>query len=198
MPPVSTSPVYSMVCVAWITFAAPVRGDAPHSPVPPAAHDSMKAWRGAVMTIVLLLLLFFCGLCVFARRRAAERRGGGEEREPLIDREPFAVRDNGSGCSSRNRGSDVAAIGTPARDFVRLSSLPDALNGDERQRCLACGTLGECVTLRPCGHVVLCQACSDFAYTCPHCGQYISGAFLSSQHEAMPSGPANFARPNHV
>jgi len=192
------SSVYCQVaCVAWILLAAPAYGDAPHGPVPPTAHSSMEAWRGAVMTIVSLLLLFFCGLCVFARRRAAERRGG-EEREPLIDREPFAVRDGTSSCSSRNRGSDVAAIGTPARDFVRLSSLPDALNGDERQRCLACGTLGECVTLRPCGHVALCQACSDFAYTCPHCGQYISGAFLSSQHEGMPSGPGNFARANHV
>ena len=82
-----------------------------------------------------------------------------------------------TGSSNIRAGSDVASIGSPARDFVRLSSLPPAtLRSDERgRRCMACDAPGDCVALRPCGHRVLCRKCSDFVHACPHCGQYISG-----------------------
>jgi hypothetical protein len=39
---------------------------------------------------------------------------------------------------------------------------------------MACGDLGVCVALQPCGHEVLCRSCSDYVYTCPQCRQYIT------------------------
>ena len=109
-----------------------------------------------------------------------------EDREPLLSpaHDPHSP---AGGANSRGRGQhgDMAAIGTPARDFVRLSSLPSAaLRVDEHgRRCMACGAENECVALRPCGHAVLCRACSDFVYTCPHCGQYISGIVSKPDEE---------------
>ena len=106
-----------------------------------------------------------------------------EEKQPLLEvAEP--QRDG-------QWGSDgIAAIGTPARDFVRISSLPASIfrSEEENRRCMACGETGKCVTLRPCGHVVLCRACSDFVYTCPHCGQYISGVNARNASEGSQPG----------
>ena len=135
-----------------------------------------------MQTLLLLcacfILLGCCSVCVVAQLRAYQRRRREEEdRTPLLDpvHDPYGTPP--SVGATRGRGADMAAIGTPARDFVRLSSLPSsALRVNELgRRCMACSAENECVALRPCGHVVLCRACSDFVYTCPHCGQYISG-----------------------
>ena len=72
----------------------------------------------------------------------------------------------------------VVQIGIPAREFVRLSSLPHSAGQRDADRCLACGEVGRCVALRPCGHVVLCRSCSDYVCTCPRCSQYITGVGL--------------------
>lgn len=133
-----------------------------------------------LLLVSCLILLGCCSVCVVAQLRAFQRRRQSEEdRAPLLDpaHDPYGTPPASNGGTARGRGADMAAIGTPARDFVRLSSLPSsALRMDEHgRRCMACSVENECVALRPCGHVVLCRACSDFVYTCPHCGQYISG-----------------------
>jgi hypothetical protein len=118
-------------------------------------------------------VLFLClGVCCIVQLMSCRynRKQNGEDM-PLLARSDSPV----------DRGDDgIAHIGTPARDFVRLSSLPPSIfrHDEDQRRCLACGEAGKCVALRPCGHVVLCRACSDFVYTCPHCGQYISGVGL--------------------
>lgn len=121
-----------------------------------------------VCGISLLLVLCVLGLRATVRSR---RRRLDEEAAPLLKPR------YSTGSSNIRAGSDVASIGSPARDFVRLSSLPPAtLRSDERgRRCMACDAPGDCVALRPCGHRVLCRKCSDFVHACPHCGQYISG-----------------------
>ena len=130
-------------------------------------------WNAAVLAVAAVLLLFCCTICLVAQHRAHRRRRHDDgEDAPLLQRPDVST-------PSRNpqQHVDVASIGTPARDFVRLSSLPASIfRFDEYgRRCMACNESGECVALRPCGHVVLCRACSDFVYTCPQCSQYISG-----------------------
>ena len=153
---------------------------APSSSSPPV-HS---AGSPLTLFVACLILLGCCSVCVVAQLRAYQRRRlRGEENEPLLDPayDPYGTPANGV----RGRGADMAAIGTPARDFVRLSSLPSsALRVDEHgRRCMACSAENGCVALRPCGHVVLCRACSDFVYTCPHCGQYISGIVFKPKTE---------------
>ena len=73
----------------------------------------------------------------------------------------------------------IVRVGIPARDFVRISSVPTD-DDPSRRKCVACGEVGMCISLRPCGHVVLCRACSDFVCTCPKCGQHVAGVGLRS------------------
>lgn len=136
---------------------------------------SVPMWQNVVLLCVFILLLIFLVVCLRSRRRQKRRE---EEQLPLLDgEEAEAAHGCSRGVPSNYSCGDVAAIGTPARDFVRLSSLPASVfkSSDEGRRCMACSQAGECVALRPCGHAVLCRACSDFVYTCPYCGQYISG-----------------------
>ena len=136
-----------------------------------------------------VILLLCCTLCLGMQIRAARRRKREEEEQlPLLSPERDDSRGSGSrgGSGGTHTRSDVAAIGTPARDFVRLSSLPATVFNSEDRRCMACSQTGEIVALRPCGHEVLCRTCSDFVYTCPHCGQYISGVVAGPNQE--PSG----------
>lgn len=144
----------------------------------PATTTHGSAFSTLLLVIACIILLGCCSVCMVAQLRAYQRRRRSEEdRVPLLDpaHDPYASPSRNG--ASRGRGADMAAIGTPARDFVRLSSLPSsALRVDEHgRRCMACSVENECVALRPCGHVVLCRSCSDFVYTCPHCGGYISG-----------------------
>ena len=125
-------------------------------------------------TTVLVISVLGClyGAALIYQRLNA-RRLKKEEEEPLLP--------TGKQSIDHDRwGDGIVTIGSPAREFVRLSSLPaSVLRSEEDQRpCLACHATGKCVALRPCGHVVLCRSCSDFVYTCPTCGQYISGVGL--------------------
>ena len=130
-------------------------------------------------------------LCCIMRLLVARQRRRHAERQPLLNSVAEPVRE-----ASQWSGEGIAAIGTPARDFVRLSSLPASIFRPEEadRRCMACGETGKCVALRPCGHIVLCRSCSDFVYTCPQCGQYISGVSgvpsISSgnEHRAIAGG----------
>jgi hypothetical protein len=144
---------------------------------PSSSGSSSNTLQTLMLLTACLILLGCCSVCFVAQLRAYQRRRRDEERAPLIDPSHEQYNSPGECGGARGRGADMAAIGTPARDFVRLSSLPSsALRADEQgRRCMACSAENECVALRPCGHVVLCRACSDFVYTCPHCGQYISG-----------------------
>ena len=146
------------------------------SPIPPstrvaatAASGSSSPMSGSAQLLGGLLLLIAClGVCCLLQYRRSSRKRDENETEPLISRgHPPAP----SGAVRQ----DVATIGSPARDFVRLSSLPAAIFQPNENRCRACGQAGECVALRPCGHMVLCRPCSDFVCECPHCGQYVSG-----------------------
>ena len=107
------------------------------------------------------------------RRRQEEHH----EQEPLLA--------EGVGRHGGDGRADLATIGTPARDFVRLSSLPTIFQLNDN-RCRACGVVGDCVALRPCGHAVLCWPCSDFVFECPQCGQYISGIRTPPQGPKYP------------
>lgn len=142
-----------------------------------------------LLLVSCLILLGCCSVCLVAQLRAYQRRRAhyvDEDRAPLLDpaHDPYGSPERGSKAAS-SRHADMASIGTPARDFVRLSSLPSsALRMDEHgRRCMACSAENECVALRPCGHAVLCRACSDFVYTCPHCGGYISGIIFKPKSE---------------
>ena len=119
------------------------------------------------------------GLCCVVQLMSCRLKGKsqGDEDLPLLARADSPRHDCDTDC--------IATIGTPSRDFVRLSSLPPSIfrAEEDQRRCLACGEAGKCVSLRPCGHVVLCRACSDYVYTCPHCGQYISGVGLRALPE---------------
>ena len=161
-------------------MVTPVESAAHHAArvatVSAASSASTSSPLGTIALFLACIVLFgCCCVCALLQVRAYQRRRHEEERQPLIEPQydPYGSPAGGS----RGRGADMAAIGTPARDFVRLSSLPpSALRMDEHgRRCMACSAENECVALRPCGHVVLCRACSDFVYTCPFCGQYISG-----------------------
>jgi hypothetical protein len=132
---------------------------------PAGVHTPTSATTG----VLLLLLLFSCCVCFVLQYRQLRKRRE-REGEPLLA--------GGGGAPSTPNGrmrQDVAQIGTPARDFVRLSSLPAAVFQLSDSRCRACGQAGECVAFRPCGHAVLCRACSEFVFECPHCGQGVSG-----------------------
>ena len=131
---------------------------------------------------VYVLFVSVCLCFGFLVRYFAARLSRREELEPLIS-EPADTRDAAPSCST------IAAIGTPARAFVRLSSLPPSVFRAEEdcQQCMACGEAVKCVALRPCGHAVLCRECSDFVYTCPHCAQYISGVALSPAETCFPT-----------
>ena len=132
--------------------------------------------QGAYAFTVGLLIIAACVGCCLLQYRAMKQRRSEMENEPLLS-DPRTP----NGASRRN---DVATIGTPARDFVRLSSLPAAIFQSNENRCRACGNVGECVALRPCGHAVLCRPCSDFVFECPACGQYISGISFHVPSEA--------------
>ena len=129
------------------------------------------------------------GLCCIVQLMSCRLRGKSKADEdlPLLARPESPRQDN-------NDTDGIATIGTPARDFVRLSSLPPSIFRveEDQRRCLACGEAGKCVSLRPCGHIVLCRACSDYVYTCPRCGQYISGVGL----RALPESNDGFRTPN--
>ena len=144
-----------------------------------APHGASSSTLSTLLLLVAcLILLGCCSVCVVAQLRRRRRHAEEEDRAPLLaPTHDLYGPGAGSGGTARGRGADMAAIGTPARDFVRLSSLPpSAMRVDEYgRRCMACNAENECVALRPCGHAVLCRACSDFVYTCPHCGGYISG-----------------------
>jgi hypothetical protein len=131
----------------------------------------------------MLLLVGCCCVCCLLQSRMQRRRRDEHEDEPLLQ---DGLTSSGAISVNRSR-QDVASIGTPARDFVRLSSLPAAIFQLNENRCRACGQGGECVALRPCGHAVLCRPCSDFVFECPHCGQYISGVSIQPRMD-VPDG----------
>lgn len=138
----------------------------------PAERGAAASTLSSSGVLLFVGITICCGIGYFIRH--FRRQPQHAEREPLLP-----VPD-----PRLSRPADgVAAIGTPARDFVRLSSLPASVfrSEEDRRRCLACGETGKCVALRPCGHAVLCRECSDFVYTCPHCGQYISGVALPGE-----------------
>lgn len=140
------------------------------------------------MLLGLFLLLACCCCICILQFRALRRRRDDTESEPLLAEQQGYASPSG-GVRQRH---DVASIGTPARDFVRLSSLPAAVFQPSENRCRACGQAGECVALRPCGHAVLCRPCSDFVFECPQCGQYISGiAFQNVLPPASTDGMQN-------
>ncbi|KAL1521131.1 hypothetical protein AB1Y20_022685 [Prymnesium parvum] len=122
--------------------------------------------------LLLVGVLICCIIQVMSCRM--RRKSHRDEDLPLLARDDSPRHE----CDS----DGFATIGTPARDFVRLSSLPPAIfrAEEDQRRCLACGEAGKCVSLRPCGHIVLCRACSDYVYTCPNpnCGKYITGVGL--------------------
>lgn len=145
-----------------------------HATSPPAVAHASHLRAGLYCGVLLL----FCAICVAVQWYSCRlRRRNDDESMPLLARAESPREE----CET----DGVAAIGTPARDFVRLSALPPSIfrHEEDQRRCLACGEAGKCVALRPCGHIVLCRACSDYVYTCPHCGQYISGVGLRSLPE---------------
>ena len=109
----------------------------------------------------------------FIRSNACRIRRG-EETTPLL-----ASISQGSSAKWAEQADDweadgVVRIGVPARDFVRLSALAQAASS-----CMACSEAGRpCVSLRPCGHALLCRACAEFASSCPKCGQRVTGIGL--------------------
>ena len=162
-------------------------------PAPADLKTGLTASGFSTGVLLCASIIFFltCTICLYAQLRASrQRRQAAEEQIPLLDPEyDGSGHSRGGGGSNGRSIGEVAAIGTPARDFVRLSSLPASVfrsDGDS-QRCMACSQAGECVALRPCGHAVLCRACSDFVYTCPHCGQYISGIASVPAADAKPA-----------
>lgn len=156
----------------------------------PAASPRLRAaWVGVLASPVLLgailvavAVVACCAVKLICCRR--RRKSGGDEDVPLLGRadSPRHGRDT----------DDIATIGTPPRDFVRISSLPPSIFRVDRdqRRCLACGEAGKCVALRPCGHVVLCRPCSDYVYTCPNplCGKYITGVGSQDSFETAVEG----------
>lgn len=161
--------------------------------------SAVPVWQNALLLCGAFLIILFIVLCVVATFRSRRRQRREEEHLPLLndeletDSERFGC---GSSSTINNRSrQDMAAIGTPARDFVRLSSLPASVfkDSDDGRRCMACSQPGDCVALRPCGHAVLCRACSDFVYTCPYCGQYISGVAQPAPKD--PNHSSNGLRP---
>ena len=133
------------------------------------AAASQQQQHVVLLLGVFVLTVCCCCICIM-QYRSVKRRREDHESEPLLSDAPSPS----MGVRHRER-HDVASIGTPARDFVRLSSLPAAVFQPSDTRCRACGQADECVALRPCGHAVLCRPCSDFVFECPQCGQYISG-----------------------
>ena len=164
---------------------------------PTTSHNSPLGTL--LLVVACLILLGCCAVCLVGQLRAYRRRAhhGDEDRAPLLDpsHDPYSSPE-GKSRERQSRQADMASIGTPARDFVRLSSLPSsALRMDEHgRRCMACNAENECVALRPCGHAVLCRPCSDFVYTCPHCGGYISGIIFKPKTEQQLPDDAAFSR----
>ena len=141
----------------------------------PSTSSALDRQQGTLLCGVAILSMLCCLCCIVQYRAVRRRQEQYDEQEPLLA---------DGGGSSRHGGdnrTDLATIGTPARDFVRLSSLPTGIFQLNENRCRSCGVVGECVALRPCGHMVLCWPCSDFVFECPHCGQYISGIHIPPQ-----------------
>lgn len=80
--------------------------------------------QSAVLLAMLLLGACCCCICIVQWRTLRRRRGedGESEQEPLLSNTPSS-----SNVRHRQQSSDIASIGTPARDFVRLSALPAAV-----------------------------------------------------------------------
>ena len=80
--------------------------------------------QSAVLLAMLLLGACCCCICIVQWRTLRRRRGedGESEQEPLLSNTLSS-----SNVRHRQQSSDIASIGTPARDFVRLSALPAAV-----------------------------------------------------------------------
>jgi hypothetical protein len=130
---------------------------------------------GGVRFDILLLVATSCSLLLLRRLLALLCRG----RQRDEAKQPLLRPDRAAGAAEWDSGG-VVRIGIPARDFVRIKSAPQACDDPSRRKCVACGEVGMCISLRPCGCVVLCRACSDFVCTCPRCGAHISGVGLRS------------------
>jgi len=98
---------------------------------------------------LLLSALGFAALscCVLAACRSFRGRHSDESSQPLLRAVAHAADD------SWEEDGGVVRIGVPARDFVRLSAVPqspaDRRDDLAKRRCVACGEVGRCVALRP-------------------------------------------------
>jgi len=98
---------------------------------------------------LLLSALGFAALscCVLATCRSFRGRHSDEASQPLLRAVAHAADD------SWEEDGGVVRIGVPARDFVRLSAVPqspaDRRDDLAKRRCVACGEVGRCVALRP-------------------------------------------------
>ena len=110
-------------------MVTPVESAAHHAArvatVSAASSASTSSPLGTIALFLACIVLFgCCCVCALLQVRAYQRRRHEEERQPLIEPQydPYGSPAGGS----RGRGADMAAIGTPARDFVRLSPPPAA------------------------------------------------------------------------
>ena len=107
---------------------APMGGAAPMGVLLAASQANAKVapigQQSAVLLAMLLLGACCCCICIVQWRTLRRRRGedGESEQEPLLSNTLSS-----SNVRHRQQSSDIASIGTPARDFVRLSALPAAV-----------------------------------------------------------------------
>ena len=101
-----------------------------------ATATAASAQRQQNVGWVVIVILICCCACFMFQYRAIRKRQAAHENEPLLAEGHSSAAAAPTTPSARGR-QDVASIGTPARDFVRLSSLPAAIFELNENRCRA-------------------------------------------------------------